>query len=437
MPIFLVVMLVASVAFTIKTNIDNTVSYNAALAEARDLAGKGIEADAIDKYKEVLAIRPTLDVMLEAGEVYLEHEDYTQAKKWYTKQLLEEYPKEADTYLYGIRLYLAQDRYRYAYEVYDNYQGRGLYSEAVEAAMDEVRYMYTVSGLYEDAGTFSNSTNTAAAKYGDMWGYVDTAGNKKIGYQFEEADVFGTSLAAIIDKDGNPGYIDADGNVKINGNFILDENPDFGKVTEFKPIQSNLILACNGKEWAYFSAETYEYLFGGFKDAYPITLGVGAVSNGSKWALISSDGTLITDYKFDEVLADNKQVVCRTDALVVSEAGKYYLVNKQGKKISDTFAKGCAFYDTAYAAMGNGNKWSFVDASGNVVFTTQAQEARSFSGGLAAVRLSGKWGFIDTNGKVAIEAVFEDVGSFNTTGVTFIQKSDGFWQLLSLYSFNH
>lgn len=436
MPVFLVLILVVSVAFAIKSNIDTASSYEAALTEARNLAGKDVVTDTIEKYEEALAIQPSLSVMLEAGEVYLKHEEYTEAKNWYTKRLLEAYPKEADTYLYGIRLYLAEEKYRYAYEVYDEYQGRGLHSEAVESAMDEIRYMYTLIGMFEDGGAFSNSTGTAAAKYGDMWGYVDTTGNRKLGYEYEKACVFGASLAAVIDQYGTACYIDTEGNVKVNEYFILEENPDFGQVTEFKPIQSNMLLACNGKEWAYFNEETYEYLFGGFKDAYPITLGVGAVSNGSKWALISADGTLITDYKYDEVLADEKDIVCRTDAIVVCEAGKYYLVDKNGKKISDSYDNGCAFYDD-YAAMGSGGKWSFVDASGKVIFSTQAQEARSFSGGLAAVKIDDLWGFIDTNGNIAIECEFLDVRSFNNTGVVFVQAENEQWRILSLYRYNH
>ena len=67
---------------------------------------------------------------------------------------------------------------------------------------------------------------------------------------------------------------------------------------------------------------------------------------------------------------DEKGVVYRNDRIFAKAAGKYYLLDENGKKVTD---------DTF-------------------------EDARPFNGeGYAAVRIDGKWGFIDKDGKVVIK----------------------------------
>lgn len=438
LPIFLSVALFGSAAYSIQTKSENANAYAVALEEARNYAAKGIEVDAMSCYQEALDIEPTLAIYLEAGEVYLENDDLSAAKKWYQNELLEQYPKAAETYLYGIKMYLASDNYRNAFSVYEAYQNRGLYLDEVENMIDPIRYMYTLSGRYEDVGVFSNVTNTAAVMYDGLWGYVNASGNRMITYDYVTAGTFGT-YAAVTDVDGNAYYIDQSGDIKINEKFILETDSEFLTVKEFQGIQSNMILAYNGEIWNYYDADTYEKLFGGYKEATPITNGVGAVSeDGEKWELISTDGSQITDAVFDGVVADDKGIVCRSNAIVVILNGEYILVDHEGNQLGDgAYTEASAFYDGTYAACGNGQNWSFVDDNGNVVLTGKYQDARSFSNGLAAVKVDGKWGYIDISGEIVIPCEFEEAGPFNTTGVAFVKVADENWQLLSLYQYNH
>ena len=301
--------------------------------------------------------------------------------------------------------------------------------------MNEIKYMFDLSGQYEAVSPFSNTTHLAAVEYNDMWGYVDATGKRVIPYEYGEAGTFST-YAPVTDAYGQACYIDETGDVKINENFILESDPDFGHVVRFQAVQSGMILAYNGEIWNFYDSETMEKRFGGYRDAVPVTAGVGAVSNGEKWAMIGSDGESITDYLFDEVAVDGKGVFCRTAAVIVKQDGAYYLMDSTGGRLSDGYERACAFYDGTYAACANGQQWSFVDEHGDVALIGEYEDARSFSNGFAAVKRDGKWGYIDQDGNIVIDCQFDEAGPFNDTGVSFVKNGE-FWQMLKLYQYNH
>lgn len=439
LPIFLVLALFASAYYSINTKRENAMAYQNALSTARDFAEKGIISDAMESYETALSLNSSLSLSLEAGQLYLDHEEYSDAKKWYNNELLQNYPTEAETYLYGVQLYLAQNNYRLAYSVYDQYQKRGLYLQAVEDAMKPVRYNYTLVGSFEGGGVFSNTAGVAAAKYDEKWGYIDTAGDRALPYIYKEARVFG-SYAAVVDEDGQAAYIDMNGNVRINENFILENDPDFGHVKQFQSIQSDMVLAFNGSIWNYYSTDDYEKLFGGYKQALPIVNGIGAVSqDGKKWSLIDNKGSAVTEAVYDQVLADEKSVICWDSTLIVEQDGYFVLINKEGTPLSsNTYKDARAFNEgDAYAAVLKNKDWIFVDAAGNESQFGEYEDAQSFSNGLAAVKQDGLWGYIDTEGELVIPCSFLNAKPFNKTGLAFVETKEDYWQLLSLYSFNH
>ena len=119
-PIFLIAALFGTVAYYINTKAETARQYEAVLQQARSLAEKGIETDALTSYTQVLAIDRTLDISLEAGEVYLKNDDLQEAKNWYKTQLLSFFPHEPETYLYGLRVSLASNNYRDAFSIYED-----------------------------------------------------------------------------------------------------------------------------------------------------------------------------------------------------------------------------------------------------------------------------------------------------------------------------
>lgn len=439
MPVFLIVALFGTVFYALNSRMQMDNEYENTLALARDYVEKGVISDAIAQYGSALEQNPTIEVCLEAGYVYLDNRELTYAKKWYENQLLENYPKHPETYLFGIETYLALGNESAAFSVYEEYQNRELYSEDVEDAIKEVLFAYELIGSFADVKPFAASNGLAAVRYEENWGYVDASGRRCLDYIYAEADTFSV-YAAVVDRAGNASYISIDGVEHINENFILEKDPDFGKVEMFRGIQSDMILAYNGEVWNYYSATTYEKLFGGFADAYPITYGVGAVKDaGGDWALVKSDGEMLTDYIYDEILMDERDITCRTNTVIVRDDSDYLLLDRiTGEQIGKTEYEGaCAFYDSTYAAVKKDGVWIWVDETGSEMNLGSYDCAKSFCNGFAAVEIEGKWGYIDMEGKLVIPCEFQEVGPFHSSGVAFVQMEDMSWKLLSLYRYNH
>ena len=436
MPLFLVFILFGSVLYAISSRQDVLEKYNTALSNARNYALKGVYLDALTEYKTAISQCPSVEISYEAGTVILESGDIYGAKSWY-KSMLAQYPTESKTYLYGIKVYNTEQRYTSAFEVYDAYLKRGLSDPEVEQVVDEFRYSYKLTNRFDDAGPYSNIAGLAPVKYQGAWGYVNQSSDKKIGYLYEKAGVF-SELAPVVDLEGNAYYIDKSGNVKITEDFILEKDPDFGCVREFAPYQGSAIWAYNGSIWNAYNITTFEKVCGGFAGAFPFSNNIAAVSNGEKWALIAPSGQLVTDYIYDEVLADEKQNICRSNALLVRIDASYFLIDRTGKRIGkDSYSDACAFYDNSLAAVKLHDKWCFVDETGKIVLETNYESATSFCSGFSAVKKNGKWGYIGKDGAELIDFAFEAAGPFSPYGNAFVNTEEGHWKILKLYMYSN
>lgn len=435
MPVFLTFALLGSAVYSLQEQSKAQAAYDAAVAQARDYAEKGVPLEAIEQYQNALGMRPSLELCLEAGEVYLATENKSGAESWYETELLAAYPKQAQTYLYGMKNCAKWGKYSELFSIYREYQDRGLHSEEVEQLAKEYQYTYFLGGDYQEVGAFSRTTKVAAVRYEDRWGYVSAAGKKKGGYIYSAAGQH-SELTPVVDGSGRAFYVDAEGGEKINENFILEKDPDFGTVTRFLEAYSGLLPAFNGEIWNYYDQETFEKRFGGYADALPVANGVGAVSeDGEKWALIGTDGQLITGYEFDEVLADERNVVCRNDVLLVKQGGEYLLVDAKGKQVgTGVYEEASPFYGSGLAAVKRDGKWLFIDSGGKEHDLGDYEQAQSFFNGMAAVKRDGLWGYINESGELAIDFTFLDARAFSSSGSCFVMTAPDRWQLLRLYS---
>ena len=439
MPFILLVVYLASVYYLVSNKTTRRDEYSNYVEQAREYATHGIIADSMKCYENALRINPTVDLSIEAGRVYLDNENFQLAEKWYKSKLLGQFPKEVKTYLFGIEVYKAQDKLAKAFECYEAFTERKLKSDEIEIAMDEIRYVFNLIGNFEEVSVFSNINNLAAVKESDqLWGYIDSSGQYKTKRIYSKVDTF-ADFAAVVDNDEVPFYIDASGNKKISASQIEEKDVAIGKITEFRSVASDLILATNGEIWNYYKIDSFEKAFGPFSGATLITNGVGAVCDADgKWALISDKGNLITEYLYDEIVADAKGIVCRGDAIIVKENRKYFLVDKNGKKITDAqYDSAKPFYENNYTAVKKGTKWIFVDLSGNEMDLGEFQDAYGFSNGLAGVKQHGKWGYINLEGKLVIDCQFMDVGPLSSKGVAFVQANSDSWSLMRLLKNNY
>lgn len=435
MPLFLIVALLGAFGFSVKSRIDSNSVYKSALSRARDFAEKRLYVDAMDAYQEAIAEDPSVELYYEAGSVYLNADMLDDAVIWY-KEMADLYPEEAKTYLFGVETYYQDDYLRKAFEVYETYLAYGIHSDEVESCVDQFRYDYKTRGTYQDTAPFSNLSGLAAVNYKGNWGFVNKEGSRRVDFKYQEVGPF-TTLAPVVDAEGYACYVDENGNERINDTLIAEKDPSFGKAVKFGTYQGSVFWAYNGTEWNAYNMETYEKAFGGYKDVTSFSSGVAAVSNGEKWALISESGSKITDFKYDEVVADGKDTICRNNAIFVRVGETYQLVDATGTAVgSKTFTQVRPFADSTYAAVEMNGKWCFIDSTGNVVLETDYEDAGSFSSGMAAVCKDGLWGYIGMDGSLKIPCTLMGAREFTPEGVAFISEDGEAWTLMMLYYFN-
>lgn len=439
LPLWLILLYFGGIVFMIQNRGEIKSQYQTLVEQARSYAENDVVVDAIAAYQEALAIKPNAELAVEAGEVYLSHKEYSEAGKWYNNTLHADYPDQLETYEFGMRTFLEQDNYREAFRIYDEYKNRELVSDKVESMIAPLWYTFDLSGEYEEVRPFGNVSNVAAVSYNDSWGYIDIEGDRVLDYVYKSAGTF-SEMGAVTDAEGNAYFTDSSGNKKITEKSILEKDPELGKVVQFLGIEGGRLWAYNGDFWNCYESETLRKLFGGYAGATNISNGIGAVkNNSSKWALIDADGTLLTEFLYDEAVTDPKDIFCRTDAVFVKSGEKYLLLDKKGKQIKEkAYEDACAFYDDTYAAVKVNGKWQFIDQKGKIQDIGTYDQARSFSGGLAAVCLNGKWGYIDMKGNLVIDCQFKEAGQFSSHGVAFVKpEGEEFWRMLTLYKDNH
>lgn len=437
-PLLLVFLLAGSVYYMINSRYAVADEYQEKLRQAREAVKNGVLTDGIALYREVLSIRPSVELYTEAGNVYLDSDDLQGAHRWYEREFVTQYPNEPETYEYGIRASLADQDCRQAFEIYDLCTKREAVSESVEELIKPVWYSYELLfGHYDETGPFSSQNGYAAVKIKDRWGYVNQDGSLELQALYQSADVFG-DYAAVTDMDGEAYYIDASGNTRITAAQFTDEHGDPAGIQMFRPVMDGVALAFDGETWSYYDLKTYKKLSGGYTDAYVTANGTGAVAKGEKaWALTGSGGQELTGYDYEEVIANSRGIVCCTGALFVKQDGKYWLADPKGSRISDSaYDKADGFNGDGPAAVQKNGKWIFVNSAGEETDLGEFQEAKSFSNGLAAVKKGGRWGYIDQDGNQAIDCVFYDADDFNGAGVAFVKASEYEWTALSLYRFH-
>lgn len=438
MPLFLPLALACSAAYMFSGRIDKARQYQDCLRRAKEYAQNGVVTDALAAYQEAIGLNPTLDVYLAIGELYFEQGQFWEAEKWCEQEILAAFPDQAEAYLFGLRVQIAQGNARDAFTLYDTYKARGLQDASVEELIQQVWYSFDLVGDYTEVKGFGNNSGLAAVAHEGRWGYINAAGTRVLPYAYQSAGTFG-DLAPVVDMDGEAYYLDTAGNKKLTIPYFTEANPGLETITQFCDIQSGLILANDGEAWSYYDAETYQKKFGGYQAATVITNGVGAVSkNGSAWALISADGRELTGFDYQQILVDSKGVPCRTQAVIVEQAGAFRLLDQSGAALNGVaYEAAYAFNENSWAAVKKEGRWIFVDETGQEMDLGEFEEAKSFSNGAAAAKQDGKWGYINTEGAWIIEPQFYDAEPFFSSGVAFVKAREEQWQLLRLLRLNH
>lgn len=427
-PVVLIVLFVLGVYMTGSSHAEDERQYSQYVEDARKYASQGIEIYAEENYQKAYEMRPSLELCLEIANFYGDVvKDDNKIAEW-GEIGLNAYPKEAKAYEFLMEFHLEHKDYMAFFELYHDMLNRHVTSETADAFYQSVKYEYYFQGEYDEVSAFGN--NLAPVRRNETWGYSNSKGKKKIGTVYTYAGVFNQGMAPVIDAAGNGFFIDTNGN-KV---FLADTEE---KVAGLGVMSSAGIYAVNnGEEWNYYNKEG-KLIMGGFTEASTMANGLAACKKGDGWQIYNTSGTLQTETVYDDVLADEKQVVYRNDRLFVQLGDSYKMMDASGSQIgADTYEDAKIFYEDTYAAVKKDGKWGFVDKDGQWFIEPMYENARSFSNGYAAVQMDDQWGFINLDRELCIPCEFMDARDFTANGTVFVQKGLN-WSVLLLYQNNY
>lgn len=203
---------------------------------------------------------------------------------------------------------------------------------------------------------------------------------------------------------GKYGYSDTSMKVLIaprykEVNFFYDGRAAVKEVNKYGYINtkgSMIIFA----EWDYA---------GNFRDGIAV---VGKKSGNSimMYQYIDTTGKLITDTKYE------KAEMFYEGAGVAMRSGKYYIVNKSGKEITEGYDE-ISFFREGLAQVKSGGKWGYINPKGEVVIAPQYDVVWNFYNGYAWVTNKNQTGLIDKTGKLVEEFIYRD--EYPTTGLQY------------------
>lgn len=425
-PVVLIILYIVSLYRLQDIRKTEQQQYDDYIAAAREKREQGILVDTIANYESALSLKPSLQLYLEIGEFYEESNQTDAAIDW-GLGIVSKYPKRKEGYEFLTDLYIESEDNIACYNLYDKMNKRAVKSEYVDNCIKEIEYSFYLKGAYVDVGIYSDGFCPVVDE--ERMGYTDLTGSMIISAGYDKVGYFSEGLAPVVDSEGSAYFIDTEGNKK---HVVLNVED----VQELTMINEGVFALYNGKSWGYYNLN-HKYLFGEYEAVSSIGNGIAAVKESDKWYLIDKSGKKISDTGYDKVIADEKGVVYRNERIFVQKDNNYYMVDDSGKQIADnTYEDADMFRDETYAAVQVGGKWGFINKAGEMVIEPQYEEARSFSNGFAAVKYDDMWGFIDEKGNPVIEAQFEGAKDFNTSGCAYVFDGEA-WTLLILYKYNH
>lgn len=427
-PVFIIVLYAASIymLYSQREKLEN--EYMASLEAARIYRKQEIIVDAEVNYMQALELKPSVELYIEIGEMYLETGQKQKLEDW-EEELIDRYPDKIEGYEFLIKIYMEKKDYGTCFGIYDTVNSRKLKSSYIDEQINEIRYEYYMSSEYEEVKAYNE--DMCIVRNNDKWGYVNTMGGRCTELNYIKAGPFSGGLAPVVDVKGDAYYIDTAGNKK----FVL---TNVENVCEHTNAENNVLGVYNGESWGFYNPNG-KLLFGEYDNVSSISYGVIGVEKEGFWNIIDTEGNLLSEEKYYEIAMDENNMVYKNDRLFVRTSEKYVMTDKAGNKINEQeFEAVDVFRDNTWAAVKIGEKWGFTDKNGNIKIEPVYENARSFSNGMAAVMLEGKWGFINMDNELVIEPAFDASKDFNTNGCVYVfNGTKEIWQMLILYSYHH
>ena len=111
---------------------------------------------------------------------------------------------------------------------------------------------------------------------------------------------------------------------------------------------------------------------------------------------------------------------------VQNDDGKWYVMNQNGKLMSEGYSVVNPYRYGAAAVRNDENKWGFIGSDGELIIDCVYDEVSYFSkNGVAAVRMGNEWYYIDKRGEKKYDKTFISAGDFLTNRVARVVTDKG------------
>lgn len=422
---FILAGILVTISFTTQDS-KGEDEYQYYLAVARDNAERNIPYTSSVNYKAALAMKN------EDESIYREYLEqlrllndgqYESALKAYINL----FPESMQSYEDLCTYYYEEENYKKVIDAALKAREANLATDKVKELYLECAFMYRIiRSELQEAQSFLGEV--ALIKQKDLYGYAESTGYVYLLPSFEDASFMMSGAASVI----------VDGEwCMINKKGYIVARPS-KKVDYMSTLAGGLSRVCVDGKYGFVNntlqvPDTLPY-----DNASNFKNGVAAVCKDGKWALISSDGSYITECIYEDILLDEFDTCINNGVIFVKSNSKYYMVNALGEKISETaFDDACPFVGDYPAAVCVNGKWGFVDATGAYVIEPEYDGAKSFNIGLGAVLVDGKWGYITTGKEFRIQPTFYDCKPFSANGITAVKETeDGMWEYIKLLAYD-
>ena len=442
--ILIVLAVLAWTAFILAPKDKTKKELKQHLDSADDYLGRGLYQKAIEEYDEALKIEPENEHIwtdkLSAYDLLYAEDDSSNIYSKYvneSKKSIMAFPKSEKFHLVAAKLYLSHDDYKSAYRILSKAVDSGVVNDEILALHLKSKYAFELKwNKYSEVKDCINGVYEVL-DYG-KWVYVDEKGNKIKYPAFSFAGPVGEdNIRFVSELDNGRNYL-IDNDKVIQGFF--DNKPEEAGV-----YSENIIAVKCSDKYSYYDMlgdilfDAAEYDFAG-----TFYKGTAAVKQNGKWYIINKEGKKVSDEVYDDIILNADYTYLKKGVKSLKPEGDSKYSVFVNDKLIGSFDNVGSVSNDGLIAVRDGGKWGFINLKGEYVIAPQYANARSFSNGLAAVSDGDKWGFVDKKGELAIPYQFYDVGYFNKSGCCMVlteQKSDeetkeikNTWRVISLYN---
>lgn len=408
--------------------------YAVHMERAEAALEKEYYVEAVDEMNQARKMIPSYDLLCRIADTYHklgDEENYQAVFEVAVKQ----FPEEEDA-----RVRLAE-----AYAKEENFSSL---VPVVKKAVADFPNSEKIRELYNDASAQYKELSTTYMKLETLGnGYVSIEQPKYYGEEEENpkyslidssaSEVFQGSFAKVVpSEDGMSLWKkDWDGNwTRVNyADQLLARNKEL-KIEDISALTAEgaATAVINGKY--YFLNKRMEIVGDAWDYAGSFSEGVCAVSNGGKWAIVTTENLAEPEYLYEEIAVNQYGKCCVNGVIAVKQNGVWTLADKKGKALTENqYEEITAFESAQPTVYKEGGKAGFLNRYGEVYLEAEFEDAHPFVNGYAAVMKNGKWGFVNQYGKIVVEPVYEEITDVFSDGRVYIKLEDGTWNTIQFY----